>query len=91
MSKFVTMNDALCAYVLAHRTPDDPVLAELREETARLGDRAVMQIAADQGTFLSLLVAAIGARRAVEVGTFTGYSAICIARGLGEGGSPPLL
>jgi caffeoyl-CoA O-methyltransferase len=86
MAKFVTMNDALAAYVLAHRTPDDPVLDELREETARLGDRAVMQIAADQGTFLGLLVAAIGARRAVEVGTFTGYSAISIARGLGEGG-----
>jgi caffeoyl-CoA O-methyltransferase len=45
-----------------------------------------MQIAADQGTFLGLLVAAMGARRAVEVGTFTGYSAICIARALGAGG-----
>jgi len=87
MSKFVSMNDALAAYVLAHRSPDDAVLEELREETAsRLPDKSVMQIAADQGTFLSLLVAAIGARQAIEVGTFTGYSAICIARGLGEGG-----
>jgi caffeoyl-CoA O-methyltransferase len=86
MSKFIAMNDALAAYCLAHRTPDDRVLDELREETARLGDRAVMQIAADQGTFLTLLVAAMGARRAVEVGTFTGYSAISIARGLGKGG-----
>jgi caffeoyl-CoA O-methyltransferase len=45
-----------------------------------------MQIAPEQGTLLRLLVAAIGARRAVEVGTFTGYSAICIARGLAPGG-----
>ncbi|HEY6549242.1 MAG TPA: O-methyltransferase [Vicinamibacteria bacterium] len=87
MSKFVSMNDALAAYVEAHRSPDDAVLEELRQETAsRLPDKSVMQIAADQGTFLSLLVAAMGARRAVEVGTFTGYSAICIARALGAGG-----
>jgi caffeoyl-CoA O-methyltransferase len=76
----------LHAYLLAHRTPDDPVLEELRAETARLGDRGQMQIAPEQGTLLRLLVAAIGARRAVEVGTFTGYSAICIARGLAPGG-----
>ncbi len=87
MSKFVSMNDALSSYVLAHRSPDDAVLEELRAETARhLPDKSVMQIAADQGTFLGLLVAAMGARRAVEVGTFTGYSAICIARALGAGG-----
>ena len=87
MSKFVPMNDALSSYVLAHRSPDDAVLEELRAETARhLPDKSVMQIAADQGTFLGLLVAAMGARRALEVGTFTGYSAICIARALGAGG-----
>lgn len=45
-----------------------------------------MQIAPEQGTFLTLLTAAIGAQRAIEVGTFTGYSAICIARGLPESG-----
>ncbi|HVQ31916.1 MAG TPA: SAM-dependent methyltransferase, partial [Vicinamibacteria bacterium] len=82
----MTLNDGLAEYLLAHRSPDDDVLRELREETARLGQRAVMQIAADQGTFLSLLVAAISARDAVEVGTFTGYSSLCIARGLGRGG-----
>lgn len=84
--KILPLGPALYDYILGHRTPDDAVLRELREETARLGDRAVMQIAPEQGTFLRLLVAAIGARRAVEVGTFTGYSAICIARGLGPGG-----
>jgi caffeoyl-CoA O-methyltransferase len=86
MAKYVALDDALAAYVLSHRTPDDDVLQALREETARLGERAVMQIAPDQGTFLNLLVSAMGARWAVEVGTFTGYSAICIARGLGRGG-----
>ncbi len=82
MSKFIAVDEALHAYILAHRTPDDDVLEALQEETARLGDHARMQIAPDQGTFLRLLVAAIGARRAIEVGTFTGMSSICIARGL---------
>jgi caffeoyl-CoA O-methyltransferase len=86
MVKFVPMSEALAEYVVAHRTPDDEVLVALREETARLGKRASMQIAPDQGTFLNLLVAALEAREALEVGTFTGYSAICIARGLAPGG-----
>ena len=51
-----------------------------------MGDIAVMQIAPDQGAFMTLLTRAIGARQALEVGTFTGYSAICIARGLEPGG-----
>jgi len=84
--KILPLDRKLYGYLLAHRTPDDAVLRDLREETARLGDRARMQIAPEQGMFLRLLVAATGARRAVEVGTFTGYSAICIARGLAPGG-----
>ncbi len=86
MSKFIALDQPLHGYVLSHRTPDDDVLRDLQEETARLGDRATMQIAPDQGTLLRLLVAATGARRAVEVGTFTGMSALCIARGLGPEG-----
>ncbi len=87
MSKYTPIDDALHAYVLEHRTPDDPLLRELQEETQRLmGPRSVMQIAADEGTLLGLLVAAIGARRVVEVGTFTGYSALCMARALPPGG-----
>jgi caffeoyl-CoA O-methyltransferase len=80
--KFTPLDDALYDYLAAHRSPDDDVVRELREETARLGDRAVMQISPDQATFLRILVAAIRARRAVEVGTFTGFSALAIARGL---------
>ena len=68
-------------YLVAHGTPQDPVLRDLAEETARLGPIAMMQIAPEQGAFMTLLARAIGARRAVEVGTFTGYSALCIARG----------
>ncbi len=84
--KFTALDDALYDYLLAHRTPDDDVVRELREETAKLGDRAVMQIAPDQATFLRLLVAAIGATRAIEVGTFTGLSSLAIARGLPKHG-----
>jgi caffeoyl-CoA O-methyltransferase len=84
--KFTALDDALYGYLLAHRSPDDEVVRELREETARLGGLAVMQVAPDQATFLRILVAAIGARRAVEVGTFTGLSALAIARGLPKDG-----
>jgi caffeoyl-CoA O-methyltransferase len=84
--KFTALDDILYQYLLAHRSPDDAVVHELREETARLGHWAVMQIAPDQATFLRLLVAAIGARRAVEVGTFTGLSSLAIARGLPKDG-----
>jgi caffeoyl-CoA O-methyltransferase len=85
MSKFTALDDSLHAYILGH-SPEDEVLARVREETAAMGDIAVMQIAPDQGAFLTLLARAIGARHAIEVGTFTGYSAICIARGLGPAG-----
>jgi caffeoyl-CoA O-methyltransferase len=84
--KFTALDEALYQYLLDHRTPDDEVVRELREETAKLGQRAVMQIAPDQATFLRLLVAAIGAKRAIEVGTFTGLSSLAIARGLPKDG-----
>jgi caffeoyl-CoA O-methyltransferase len=87
MAKYTPVTDALHEYLLAHRTPDDSLLDELRAETRRaLGDNARMQISAEEGTFLALLVGAIGARRVVEVGTFTGYSALCMARALPPGG-----
>lgn len=82
----IGLSDALQTYVVAHSTPVDDVLRDLAEETRAMGDRAAMQIAPEQGTFLTLVARLIGARRAVEVGTFTGYSSICIARGLAEGG-----
>jgi caffeoyl-CoA O-methyltransferase len=80
--KFTALDEELHAYLVEHGARQDDLLARLATETAELGDIAVMQIAPDQGALLTLLVRAIGARRAIELGTFTGYSAICIARGL---------
>ena len=75
-------------YVISHSSPPDAVLVELRKETARrFPDWTVLQIGAEQGTFMTLLSQLIAPRRAVEVGTFTGYSSICLARGLAPGGS----
>ncbi len=84
--KFIRLSPELYEYVVAHRTERDPLLAELVEETSALGGVSMMQIAPEQGALLTLLARTMGARSAVEVGTFTGYSAICIARGLAPGG-----
>jgi caffeoyl-CoA O-methyltransferase len=77
------VSPAIDDYLLAHSTPADAVLRDLAEETHRdLARQSVMQISHDEGELLTMLVRLTGARRAVEVGTFTGYSSICIARGL---------
>ncbi len=73
-------------YLLAHGTPVDEVQRALIEETAALGAVSGMQVAPEQGAFLTMLTRVVGVRSAVEVGTFTGYSALCIARGLADGG-----
>jgi caffeoyl-CoA O-methyltransferase len=74
-------------YAIDHTTPPDPLLAELAERTVELtGDDAHLQISPEQGPLLTMLTQLAGARNAVEVGTFTGYSSICIARGLAPGG-----
>ncbi|MEP7036055.1 MAG: class I SAM-dependent methyltransferase [Actinomycetota bacterium] len=67
--------------------PADDVVRRLRAKTLSLGDVAGMQIGDDQGQLLTMMARLVGARRAVEVGTFTGYSALCIARGLAEDGT----
>lgn len=72
-------------YVVAHGTPPDAAQQGLIDETAQL-PTAGMQISPEQGAFMTLLVRAICARTAIEVGTFTGYSAIAIARGLPDDG-----
>src|ERR671914_1191340 len=87
MSKYTALDDELHGYLVSRGARQDELLRRLQEETQRTeGEMAVMQIAPDQGAFLTLLVRAIGARCAIEVGTFTGYSAICIARGLPHDG-----
>jgi caffeoyl-CoA O-methyltransferase len=80
--KFIPLTPELYEYAVAHGHNGDPVRAELAAETVKLGRVSGMQIAAEQGTFMEILAAAIGARSAVEVGTFTGYSALCVARAL---------
>jgi predicted O-methyltransferase YrrM len=86
LDKFTKLSPELYAYVLAHRSERDPVLADLIDETGKLGGWSMMQIAPEQGAFLTLLARIMGAKSAIEVGTFTGYSAISIARGLAAGG-----
>jgi len=85
------LTQELCDYVRAGSEPPDDVVRDLIAETAQLADRgdvpATFQIAQEQGSFLQLLVTALGVRRAIEIGTFTGFSALSIARGLPADGS----
>lgn len=79
----LNVTSELQAYVVDHGTwPVDRVLADLRDQTLALGGPAGMQIGPDQGQLLTFLTRLVNARRAVEVGTFTGYSSLCIARAL---------
>ncbi len=86
-AKYVALNDSLYDYITRHRSRAvDPVLDALRAETEALGDIAKMLISPEQGDFLTLMTELLDVRTVVEVGTFTGYSAICLARGLPGGG-----
>jgi caffeoyl-CoA O-methyltransferase len=81
--KYVAMTDSLYRYLRSARSnTTDPVLEALQAETDALGDISRMQISPEQGAFMTILTAAIGTSSAIELGTFTGYSSICIARGL---------
>jgi len=84
--KSFQLSPELHEYLLAHGSPPDDIEGALIEQTAALGAISRMQIAPEQGAFLRLVTQLIGAQNAVEVGTFTGYSALCIARGLVAGG-----
>lgn len=80
------LSPALSEYVLAHTEPPDEVMAALIAETAGMAEVS-MQIAPDQAAFMTLLARSVGARRAIEIGTFTGLSALAVARALPEDGS----
>jgi caffeoyl-CoA O-methyltransferase len=85
--KSIGLSDDLHAYLLAHNPAPDPVVTELIERTrSALSDVANLQIAPEQAPFLTFLTRLVGVRTAVEVGTFTGLSALSIARGLADGG-----
>jgi len=85
--KSFLLTSELSDYLVEHGTPPDPVQRALIDETAALGSVAGMQIAPEQGAFLTTFTRLVGARRAIEIGTFTGYSALCIARGLPDDGA----
>ena len=79
--KTLGLPDALREYLLAVSVREPDILKRLREETAQLPN-ATMQISPEQGQFMSLLVQMIGARKALEVGVFTGYSSLRVAMAL---------
>lgn len=76
---------AIYPYLLETSLREDKLLQQLREETAK-DPMARMQIAPEQGQFMALLVKLISAKRIIEVGTFTGYSALCLAKAMGAQG-----
>lgn len=84
--KFIRLTQPIYDYLVEHRSDHDPVLAELAEATRALGGVSLMQVAPEQGAFLTLLTRLLGVRNAIEVGTFTGYSSLCIAKGLATDG-----
>jgi predicted O-methyltransferase YrrM len=77
--KTIGLTGALYDYYAAHAYREPDILKELRAETATLGGNAAMQIGPEQGAFMGLIVKLMGARRVIEFGTFTGYSALAMA------------
>ena len=78
---YIRMDEDLNAYLREVSVREPDVLRRLREETAEM-EGALMQISPEQGQLMALLVDLLGARKALEVGTFTGYSALCVALAL---------
>lgn len=75
------------AYAQAHSQPESPIRRALREETERTREDAVMVVGPLEGAFLQMVTQLVGARRVLEIGTFTGYSALCFAEALPEDGT----
>lgn len=84
-NRTIGISDELAAYVIRVGTREPDVLARLRQETAAIPEHG-MQIAPEEGAFLAMLVELIGARRCIEIGTFTGYSSTAVALALPEDG-----
>jgi predicted O-methyltransferase YrrM len=81
----IGLDDRLNHYLVANHPPEHPVLAELRKVTARMAN-SVMQVPPEEGHLLAFLVRLIGAKNALEIGTFTGYSALAVALALPRDG-----
>jgi len=80
--KFISLTPELHRYAVEHSSFRDGAVPEIERAGEEMGELASMQIAGDQAAFITIIVAAIGARSALEVGTFLGYGAVAIARGL---------
>lgn len=87
MAHQVDSTETLLSYVRDVSLRDDDILRELREETALLPGGAALQVMAEEGQLLGLLVGLVGARAVLEIGTFTGYSTLCAARALPADGT----
>jgi len=85
MARHIPLDDTLYRYILDHSVREPAILRELHDETAKL-PMGGMQIGADQGQFMALLVQSIGAKRCLEIGTYTGYSALAVALALPQDG-----
>lgn len=84
-NRTLSIDDRIYDYICDISVKESALLQQLRQETAQL-EYAVMQISPEQGQFMSLLVKLMNAKRAIEIGTFTGYSAICVASAMPEDG-----
>lgn len=80
--KSFNLSPEIHAYMIGHSTPIDEIQQALIDETLTLGGISIMQISPEQGAFMTMFTRLVGARDAVEIGTFTGYSSLAIARGL---------
>ena len=85
-SRTLQMTDRLYAYLLEMAVRESAPAAALRETTQKMDGPSAMQISPEQGQFMGFLARLTGARRAIEVGTFTGYSALCVAEAMGPEG-----
>ncbi len=84
MSTSLGLSPEIVAYLAAVNPPEHHLLARCREETAALGGVSMMQISAEQGAFMALIARMLGAKRAFEVGVFTGYSSLAVALAMQE-------
>ena len=84
-NRTLSIDDRTYDYLCNVAINEPELLTQLREETAQL-DYSVMQISPEQGQFMSLLIKLMGAKRAIEIGTFTGYSSICVANAMPDDG-----
>ena len=84
-NRTLTLDDTLYQYLLEHSVRESALMRKLRETTSQQ-ELSQMQIAPEQGQFMALLVELLGAKRIIEIGTFTGYSALCMAQALPEDG-----